>query len=200
MVERIAMLLRAKNLTPSQLADEIGVQRSGISHILNGRNKPSLDFIQRVIKRYPEVSIKWIMFGEGAMMNPYPVNEDPKLNQQGSAKPLMIELFPPEVESEPENQIVEEDKINESVPDKSDNVRVTKDINTIDDASQKNNKHEGSQNASQEAVNGQSQPQQNASVAVESNIKIESGSKKEIKRIIIFYTDRSFVEYSPSNE
>ncbi|MFA6950971.1 MAG: helix-turn-helix transcriptional regulator [Lentimicrobiaceae bacterium] len=200
MVERIAMLLRAKNLTPSQLADEIGVQRSGISHILNGRNKPSLDFIQRVIKRYPDVSIKWIMFGEGAMMNPYPASADPKQNQQSSAKPLMIELFPPDVDSEPENQIVEEEKVNESVPDKSDNVRVITNINTIDDASQKINKHEESQNASQVEVNAQSQPQQKASVAVESNVRIDPGSKKEIKRIIIFYTDRSFVEYSPSNE
>lgn len=200
MVERIAMLLKAKNLTPSQLADEIGVQRSGISHILNGRNNPSLDFIQRVIKRYPDVSIKWIMFGEGAMMNPYPINEDSKHNLQSSPKPLMIELFPPDVDNEPENPIVEEEKVNESEPDRSDNESDIIKINSIDDASQIINKHNESQNVSQVEANLKSQSQQKASVEVEHNTKIAPGCSKEIKRIIIFYTDRSFVDYSPSNE
>lgn len=67
MVNRINLLLKAKNLTAKQFADEIGIQPSGMSHILSGRNNPSLDFVTKVIKRYPEIDIRWLMFGIGEM-------------------------------------------------------------------------------------------------------------------------------------
>ena len=53
MIERILEILKLKGMSPSQFADEIGVQRSAISHLVSGRNNPSLDFIQRVLKRFP---------------------------------------------------------------------------------------------------------------------------------------------------
>jgi transcriptional regulator with XRE-family HTH domain len=67
LVERIEIILRSKNLSPSKLADEIGVQRSGISHIMSGRNKPSLDFILKVLDTYPDISAGWLLRGEGEM-------------------------------------------------------------------------------------------------------------------------------------
>jgi len=67
MVERINLLLKAKNITARQFAEEIGVQPSGMSHILSGRNNPSLDFVMKVVKRWPEVNINWLMFGKGEM-------------------------------------------------------------------------------------------------------------------------------------
>lgn len=67
MIDRIKSLLAVKNLTSSQFANEIGVQRSGISHILSGRNKPSLDFILKILDHYPELSEKWLLRGEGEM-------------------------------------------------------------------------------------------------------------------------------------
>lgn len=51
-------------MTASQFADEIGVQRSSISHILSGRNKPSLEFIQKVINRFPKVDSTWLINGK----------------------------------------------------------------------------------------------------------------------------------------
>ena len=51
MIDRINMLLKAKNITVSQFSQAIKIQRSGMSHILSGRNKPSLDFVLRVLKR-----------------------------------------------------------------------------------------------------------------------------------------------------
>jgi transcriptional regulator with XRE-family HTH domain len=63
MVERILELLKLKGLTPSQFADEIGIQRSGMSHLLSGRNKPSLEFVLKVLKRYPDISPAWILQG-----------------------------------------------------------------------------------------------------------------------------------------
>jgi transcriptional regulator with XRE-family HTH domain len=63
MIERILELMKHKNLTPSQFADEIGIQRSGISHLISGRNKPSLEFIMKVLKRYPDVKAEYLLYG-----------------------------------------------------------------------------------------------------------------------------------------
>jgi transcriptional regulator with XRE-family HTH domain len=64
MIERILELLKNKSLTPSQFADEIGIQRSGMSHLLSGRNKPSLEFVLKVLKRFPDVSSSWLLQGQ----------------------------------------------------------------------------------------------------------------------------------------
>jgi transcriptional regulator with XRE-family HTH domain len=63
MVERILELLKEKNLTPSQFADEIGIQRSGMSHLISGRNKPSLEFIMKIMQRFPDVKPEYLLFG-----------------------------------------------------------------------------------------------------------------------------------------
>jgi len=63
MIERILELLREKKLTPSQFADEIGIQRSGMSHLISGRNKPSLEFIMKVLKRFPDVKADYLLYG-----------------------------------------------------------------------------------------------------------------------------------------
>lgn len=67
MKERIITFLEAINLGSSQFAGEIGVQPSGISHILSGRNNPSLDFVLKVLNRYPDLSSEWLLFGRGEM-------------------------------------------------------------------------------------------------------------------------------------
>lgn len=51
--------------TASSFAEKIGVQRSSISHILSGRNKPSLDFVMKVLHFYPEVELYWLLNGKG---------------------------------------------------------------------------------------------------------------------------------------
>lgn len=67
MIERIRLLLETLNLTASQFADEINVQRSGVSHIMSGRNKASLEFIKKILDRYPEISPDWLISGKGPM-------------------------------------------------------------------------------------------------------------------------------------
>ena len=69
MIDRILEILKIKNLSPAQFADMIGVQRSGISHLISGRNKPSLDFMQKILKTFPEVNTDWMLFGKGEMLN-----------------------------------------------------------------------------------------------------------------------------------
>ncbi|MEI7895764.1 MAG: helix-turn-helix transcriptional regulator [bacterium] len=69
MVDRILELLKEKNLTPSQFADEIGIQRSGMSHLVSGRNKPSLEFIMKVLKRFPDVRPEYLLYGTSGMLD-----------------------------------------------------------------------------------------------------------------------------------
>lgn len=90
MVDRINLILKAKNLTSRQFAEEIGIQPSGMSHILSGRNRPSLDFVMKVINRYPEIDIKWLTLGEGEMYaSPYsmPVTDAPLSPSFSSSQP-----------------------------------------------------------------------------------------------------------------
>lgn len=67
-IQRIEQLLQHLALSTSAFADKIGVQRSGISHLLSGRNKPSLDFVLKVITAFPEINLYWLMNGSGKML------------------------------------------------------------------------------------------------------------------------------------
>jgi len=67
MKERLLEFLRNENKSSAQLAEEIGVQASGISHILSGRNNPSLDFVLKMLEKYRFLSTEWLLFGKGSM-------------------------------------------------------------------------------------------------------------------------------------
>jgi transcriptional regulator with XRE-family HTH domain len=64
--ERLKKIMDDNELSSSQLADRIGVQRSAISHILSGRNKPSLDFILKVLDSFSDISSEWLLRGQKA--------------------------------------------------------------------------------------------------------------------------------------
>lgn len=65
MVNRIHEIIKRYELSPSKLADTLEVPRSTISHVLSERNKPSLEFIQKIIDKFPEISLNWLLKGEG---------------------------------------------------------------------------------------------------------------------------------------
>ena len=67
MKERLLEFLKNENRSSAQLAEEIGVQASGISHILSGRNNPSLDFVLKMLEKYQFLSTDWLLFGKGTM-------------------------------------------------------------------------------------------------------------------------------------
>ena len=67
MKERLVQLLDLEQLTPSKFADIIGVQRSSVSHVVSGRNKPSFDFLQKTLKAFPGLNAEWLILGEGTM-------------------------------------------------------------------------------------------------------------------------------------
>lgn len=63
LTKRILEILENSGLTPSEFADKIEVQRSAISHITSGRNKPSLEFLLKIKKAFPEIDTDWLLFG-----------------------------------------------------------------------------------------------------------------------------------------
>lgn len=85
MTERIELLLKSMNLSPSRFADEIDVQRSSVSHILSGRNKPSLDFITKILSTYPQVNPDWLLFNKGGMLRK-PEGKAEETTQQNTSK------------------------------------------------------------------------------------------------------------------
>lgn len=64
-VKRLEIILDYYGLNASSFADKIGVQRSSMSHLLSGRNKPSLDFVMKILEVFPEVDLYWILLGKG---------------------------------------------------------------------------------------------------------------------------------------
>ena len=62
--ERLQMVIKMNSMTNASFADKIGVQRSSISHVLAGRNKPSIDFIQKILVAFPKVDADWLVTGK----------------------------------------------------------------------------------------------------------------------------------------
>ena len=69
LTSRIVEIMKNKNISASDLSKQINVQKSSISHILNGRNKPSLDFIIKLTSAFDDLSIDWLINGDPAPSN-----------------------------------------------------------------------------------------------------------------------------------
>ena len=92
MINRINLILKAKNITARQFAEEIGIQPSGMSHIMSGRNNPSLEFVNKVVRRYPEIDANWLLLGRGEMYmgltpGPKSLTPDPSPKERGGLTP-----------------------------------------------------------------------------------------------------------------
>ena len=92
--ERLQKVIEFYGETASGFAEKIGVQRSSISHILSGRNKPSLDFVMKILDTYPEVELYWLLNGKGE----FPRNE--KIQEE-----IKTDIQPVKKIPEPENNI-----------------------------------------------------------------------------------------------
>ena len=62
--KRIAEIMRKKKISASDLSKKINVQKSSISHILSGRNKPSLDFVVKLSNSFGDINLDWLINGE----------------------------------------------------------------------------------------------------------------------------------------
>ena len=68
MKERIQEFIDSKGISAGELASLLEVQRSNISHILNGRNKPGASLIEKMLLVFPELNARWLLTGEGNML------------------------------------------------------------------------------------------------------------------------------------
>lgn len=102
MKERLLEFLRKENKSSAQLAEEIGVQASGISHILSGRNNPSLDFILKMLEKYQFLSSDWLLFGKGFMYKEPRMQSlfdfDSVNSRDSNEQKTKTELIKPEIE------------------------------------------------------------------------------------------------------
>lgn len=110
---RIQKIIEYAELTASEFADEIGVQRSNISHIISERNKPSLDFLMKIKERFPEIKWEWLIEGKGEMTNdspsPTPEIHASKINidENEELEFSSPNLFSNFEENEPQKTIIE---------------------------------------------------------------------------------------------
>ncbi|HWV32310.1 MAG TPA: helix-turn-helix transcriptional regulator [Dyadobacter sp.] len=101
LTEKIKQILIDKNITPSLFADEIGIQRSSMSHILAGRNKPSLDMVQKIVKRFPDLGINWILDDEPLPATAPAAVHEPVLESRKRAAPAPQPTQPNVVKEKP---------------------------------------------------------------------------------------------------
>ena len=85
---RIRMIIDSHRLTAGAFADKIGVQRSNVSHVLSGRNKPSFEFLEKVLLAFPKVSALWLVTGRQERVNTEAVHEKRSQTETQSAKTI----------------------------------------------------------------------------------------------------------------
>ena len=107
--QKIELLIQKKQISSSQFADKIGIPRSSVSHILSGRNKPSLDVVQKILKAYPELSAEELLFEDRILS--IGTSSSPKIESIGSGPSLFDAPIPSPSESDknslPEQTIVQ---------------------------------------------------------------------------------------------
>ena len=70
MREKLLDLMKNEGLKPSQLAELLGINPAGISHILAGRNKPGFDLLQKILRRFPRINPDWLLLDSDKMYRP----------------------------------------------------------------------------------------------------------------------------------
>ncbi len=203
MKDRLEKFIKTEGLTPSRFAEIMGVQPSSISHILGGRNKPSFDFIEKMLQRFPKLNPDWLLLGKGTIYRSYSdggasVPNAASSSSQPSVIPTPLSLF----DLSESSTLPESHKVDcvEQTPRKDDSTSPYLSTPSTDqgaDASQPmtQTRHEvdpaiqvgfKSKNRSESV----SHPKPGSSV----NQLLET---PEIERIIIFFKDKTFVSYAP---
>lgn len=187
---RIEKVIQMVGLTSGQFAQEIGIQTSTLSHILNERNKPSLDVMKKILNRYPNINAEWLILGQGSIQRKESHSQAPTLfgdeDINGSISDSNI-IYEPEkndaeifsfqhqtVKSEPV-PVYTHTKV-ENQPEKSHPVNKT-DFST-----------------QPPIMNKEIDVAQKLVDAVE-NLKQNQIIEKRVRKIILYYSDNTFQEF-----
>ncbi|AJR04288.1 helix-turn-helix domain-containing protein [Siansivirga zeaxanthinifaciens] len=100
----------------SSFAEKIGVQRSSISHVLSGRNKPSLEFILKILSTYPDVELYWLLNGKGSFPSDEISNKETKVIENKISETTASN---PDIENKPLEMILESKNENQGSKNKT---------------------------------------------------------------------------------
>ena len=92
MKERIKKIMESENMTPARFADSLQIGRAVISHILNGRNNPSLDVITRILTQMPDIDSEWLLTGLGSMYKSEMNTQSTEIKNQSNLPDLFSQL------------------------------------------------------------------------------------------------------------
>jgi transcriptional regulator with XRE-family HTH domain len=184
MKDRIILLIKAKNFTAAQFADEIGVQKSGISHIISGRNNPSLDFVQKILVRFPEVNMNWLVLGQGPMFSGDTAKSappEPTLFTFPESNIQPLDLFTPQISPVKEvKEPLEPESPKEVVSDKEVGINEIVSNETKEPFIEKKAEKE-------------------LDIKIPAKEEPQTGKIKKLEKVVFFYSDKSFSEYHPEN-
>lgn len=172
MREKLLNLMKEENLTSSRLAELLGIQPSGISHILKGRNNPSLDFIQKILRRFPQVNPDWLILGEGEMYRP---QREPSGAQQGSWQENGGELAT------------------------STKVSAASGSSELFAAATKSTEEESYHAQSEKSKNIVSEAESTTQSAAAMANAFGGSARSKVRRVIVLFEDRTFESYEVSN-
>lgn len=196
MNNRLQQFLDLENISPARLADTIGVQRSGLSHILSGRNKPSYDFIIRLLAKFPHINSEWLLTGKG---KPYKDLQGEKFS--GGPLPSSKNEKSADVKNNLYSNVQYNNIQNTNVPYNGIQFEDSPILDGFEEFFPESENDSHSQNSIQSSeteniisVPTPSQPSENC---VKPQNKPSDGKKKRIKRVIVFYNDGSFEELFP---
>lgn len=85
--DRLLEIIKSKNISASELSKRINVQRSNISHILSGRNKPSLDFVLKLCDHYNDIDLDWLLKG---INNSNPITPKKNIDKTSSINKIVL--------------------------------------------------------------------------------------------------------------
>ena len=110
--DRLSHILRAKNLTATQFAEMMQIQPSNVSHLLSGRNKPSLDFLIKLKEIFPEYNYEWIILGK----KPITTNDSMLFNKENVVNTVEISQFNDNEDVNNDNEVVllQKNEVNDS--------------------------------------------------------------------------------------
>ena len=177
--DRFTKILEYSGFTASEFADEIDVQRSSISHIISGRNKPSLEFIVKIKNRFPEISWDWIILGQGEMLK-----NDSTLSNSESKINLEEENSSPDLFT-----LIDEDYKNEIFIQENLQKETLRESNTSFPTPKKEKISDSQRLEVQEDI---SEVQNIVNQSVTNN-----STEHKIKRIVFFYENGKFEAFEP---
>ncbi len=126
----------AKVTTDSQFAKIIGIKQAALSHILTGKNNPSLDVIMKINQAYPNVNLEWLLYGKGELgsveNNNVPTDREAHAGPLFADSPTDSNETSSQLRVEPTSQIIEKVKYIERPPRKITEVRIFYDDGTYE--------------------------------------------------------------------